>query len=327
MYNREGFRMPQQNKTAPRAYAAAHFALELDDKKDVGLFRSIEGGCVKVDVMTYQQGGNYDRLKYIGKQKYEDIKLQVGMAMSKPFYDWITNFFRGNAIRKSGAIIACDFYYKRRAERKFTEAMIKELTFPKLDATDKNPAYMNIALGVETIEFKQGDGKVLESPGKGFEGQKLWTSCNFRFDLDGFSDACRRVTKIDAFTIKQNIVEYNRGGRQSAEKTPSAIEWPNLSFYVPEADAQPFFDHFNKRAMVDKREQMSHQDKASAKHTGQIVTYDNGGRPLFTVEFFESEIIAVTPDKSDAGSEEIKQVKIDLFCEWMSFEYAAMEVM
>ena len=319
--------MPQDKNTAPRAYAAAHFALELDDKKDVGLFRSIEGGGVKVDVMTYQQGGNYDRLRYLGKQKYEDIKLQVGMSMSQPFYDWIKNFFAGNAVRKTGAIVACDFYYKRRAQRKFSEAMIKELTFPKLDATDKNPAYMSIAIAVETIEFLPGDGKVLDAPGKGFEAQKLWTSCNFRFDLDGFSDACRRVTKVDAFTIKQNIVEYNRGGRQSAEKTPSAIEWPNLSFYVPEADAQPFLDHINKRALITEREQMTHQDKAQAKHTGQIVTYDNGGKNLFTVEFFEAEIIAVTPDKSDAGSEEIKQVKIDLFCEWMSFEYAAMEVM
>ncbi len=42
------------------------------------------------------------------------------------------------------------------------------------------------------------------------------------------------------------------------------------------------------------------------------------------VEFYEAEIIAVTPDKLDATSEEIKQVKIDLFTEKMAFSYAAM---
>lgn len=316
--------MPQNNNSAPRAYAAAHFALELDDNKDAGLFRAIEGGGVKVDVMTYQQGGNYDRLRYIGKQKYEDIKVQVGMAMSKPFYDWISAFFKGEAVRKSGAVVACDFYYKRRAQRKFTEAMIKELTFPKLDATDKNPAYMGVAIAVETITFEAGDGSALSAP-KGFDGQKLWTACNFRFDIDGFPEgACKRVTKVDSFTIKQNVVEYNRGGRQSAEKTPSAIEWPNLSFYVPEADAQPFFDHFTKRALATEREQMTHQAKSGAKHTGQIVTYDNAGSNLFTLEFYEAEIIAITPDKSDAGSEEMKLVKIDLYCEWMEFTYHRM---
>jgi hypothetical protein len=68
-----------------RAYAAAHFALELDGKDSVGLFRSIEGGGVRADVMTYQNGGTYDRWRQLGKPKFEDIKLQVGMSMSQPF--------------------------------------------------------------------------------------------------------------------------------------------------------------------------------------------------------------------------------------------------
>jgi phage tail-like protein len=328
MYNREGLRMPDPKQTtAPRAYAAAHFSLELDTDKSAGLFRSIEGGGVKADVMTYQKGGDYERYKYLGKQKYEDIKLAVGMAMSKPFYDWIADFFKGVATYKTGAIVACDFYYKQRARREFKGALIKELTFPKLDATDKNPAYMNIGVAVEDITFKAGDNSQLLPPGKGCDGQKLWTCCNFRFDLDGFSDACRRVTKVDAFTLKQNIVEYHMGGHTAPTKTPSAMEYPTLSFYVPEADAQPFLDHFNKRAMQEKRELMTHQEKSpKTRHTGQIVTYDNGNSNLFTVEFYEAEIIAVTPDKSDASSEEIKQVKIDLYCEWMEFTYHRMNV-
>ena len=35
------------NAPSNRAYAAAHFALELDKKDEVGLFRSLEGGGVK----------------------------------------------------------------------------------------------------------------------------------------------------------------------------------------------------------------------------------------------------------------------------------------
>src|ERR1041385_9534547 len=111
------------------AYSAAHFALELDDMPDLGVFRSIEGGGIKADVMTYQNGGTYDRWRQLGKPKFEDIKLQVGMAMSAPFYDWIKEFFLGHAVRKDGAIVAADFYYKERARREFTDAMIKELTF------------------------------------------------------------------------------------------------------------------------------------------------------------------------------------------------------
>ena len=77
--------MADPTPNANRTYAAAHFGLELDGFDQVGLFRSIEGGGVKTDVMTYQHGGNYDRWRQLGKPKFEDIKLQVGMAMSQPF--------------------------------------------------------------------------------------------------------------------------------------------------------------------------------------------------------------------------------------------------
>ena len=82
--------MVDAKNTQPRAYAAAHFALELDTKKDVGLFRSIEGGGVKTDVMTYQNGSNYDRWRQLGKPKFEDIKIQTGMSMSRPFLMWLS---------------------------------------------------------------------------------------------------------------------------------------------------------------------------------------------------------------------------------------------
>lgn len=310
---------PQKpNERKPRTYAAAHFALELDDKKDVGLFRSIEGGGVKADVMTYQNGANYERWRQIGKQKYEDIKLQVGMSMSEPFYAWIEKFFTGVPDRKNGAIVAADFYYKERARRTFKEALIKELTFPKLQADDKNAAYMNISLAVEDIVFTAGDGNTLAQV-KGMEAQKHWKSNNFHFVLDGFEAACKRTTKIDAFTIKQNIIEHNTGGRQSAVKVPAGVDFPNLVFYVPEVDAQPLIDHFNDYAMIAKRKQKGH----GPKKTGSLVTFDNGGTQQFMLEFYETEILSVTPDKSDATSEEIKQVKFELFTERMTFKYGS----
>jgi phage tail-like protein len=303
------------SNTQPRAYAAAHFALELDhNKQDVGLFRSIEGGGVKADVMTYQNGANYDRWRQLGKPKFEDIKFQVGMSMSKPFYVWIEQFFAGVAERKNGAIVAADFYFNERARREFKEAMIKELTFPKLDGQDKAAAYMTIAVAVEEIVFKKGDGKKLQQA-QGMQQQKLWTACNFRFSLDGFEKACSRVTKIDSFTIKQNVIEHHVGGRRAPIKTPSQVDFPQISFYVPEADADPFFEHFTRRGV--KGEVRGHGPKRS----GMLQTFDNDRRNLFTLEFFEADITNVQPDKADAGSEDIKLVKIDLFTERMAFDY------
>jgi len=301
-----------------RAYAAAHFALELDGKDSVGLFRSIEGGGVKADVMTYQAGGSYDRWRQLGKPKFEDIKLQVGMSMSAPFYKWLSDFMKGVPTRKTGAIVAADFYYNERARRNFKEAMIKELTFPKLDGSDKNAAYMTVALAVEDIEFLKGNGKRLDRP-EGFDKQKVWTACNFRFTLDDYAASCSRVTKVDSFTVKQNTAEYHAGGFKAAVKTPTAIEYPNISFYVPEADAQPFYDHIAKR--IGYGGKGKGEVRPGTKMHGTLEIFDNDEKTLFTLEFFGTDILAVTPDRSDASSEEIKQVKVELYTEKMKMKY------
>ncbi|HET7505087.1 MAG TPA: phage tail protein [Kofleriaceae bacterium] len=299
----------QPSNTAPRAYAAAHFALELDNMKNIGVFRSIEGGGIKADVMTYQNGGTYDRWRQLGKAKFEDLKLQLGMAMSEPFYNWIAEFFLGHAVRKDGAIIAADFYYKERARRKFTNAMIKELTIPKLDGQDKNAAYMTVAIAVEDIVFIKGEGTEIAVDSGGSQ-QKAWKACNFVFTLGAFD--CKRVTKIESFTVKQNILEYASGGNRWMSKTPSAMDYPQVSFSLPEADAQPIFDHFMKRGV---------KGEVPGRLQGSIEMFDNEHTTTFTVELDNCDILNVQPDKADATTEEIKQVKVDLYVEAMKFTY------
>jgi phage tail-like protein len=295
-----------------RTYAAAHFSLELDSGDNVGVFRSIEGGSIKADVMTYQSGGTYSRLRQLGKPKYEDLKLQVGMGMTLAFYQWVEQFFAGEVVRRPGAIVAGDFYYKERARRTFTNAMLKELTFPKLDASDKSPVYMTIGMSVESIRFEPGSGRVFDST-TGDDKQVKWNACNFSFSVDGFESSCNRVTKVDSFTVKQTVIEYPVGGLRDALKIPSQMDYPNLVFYIPEADAYPFYQASTQRTIAGQQ---------SGRLNGHIICYDNDGKALCTVEFKSADIVSVTPDKSDSASEEIKLVKIELYTETMDFSYA-----
>jgi phage tail-like protein len=295
-----------------RSYAAAHFALELSGIEDLGMIRSIEGGGLKADVMTYQIGGTYERWRQLGKPKFEDIKLQIGTAMSEPFFKWIEDFFSGTCERKNGAIVAGDFYYKERARREFTDALITEMVFPKLDAADKNTVYMNVTLSVEDIVYKKGDaGKTLDHKTNA-ESQKAWKACNFTFSIDGFADTCKRVTKVDSFTVKHTLLEYHSGGRRSAAKTPSAIDFPQISFYLPEADVQPLTDHFKKRGV---------KGEVPGRLHGQITTFDNQKSTKFTLDLYNMDIANIQPDKSDSTTEEIKNVKVDLYVERMAFKY------
>jgi phage tail-like protein len=300
------------NAQQSRTYAAAHFALELDGGgEQVGLFRSLEGGALKTDVMSYQFGGGYDRFRQLGKPKFDDIKVQTGMSMSSSFWKWVSEFVAGKGARKNGAIVAADFSYNERARREFTAALIREMTFPKLDAKDKNPAYMGITMAVEGIEFKPGGGRRLSTTGS-LDSQKNWTANNFRFRLDGFEKACARCTKVDGFSIKQNIAEYHMGGHRSAVKTPTQMDFPQISFYVPEADAKPFYDHFQKRGV---------RGEVPGRLNGTLECFDNEKRDTFRMQFVGADIVSVTAEKSDADSTEIKLVKVEVYTEKMTFEY------
>ena len=308
--------MPDKT-TGTRTYAAAHFALELNGIEKIGIFRSVEGGGIKADVMTYQNGGIYDRWRQLGKPKFEDVKLQVGMSMTESFYNWVDDFFAGQASRKDGTIIAADFYFEERARRQFSNAMIKEMTFPKLDANDKNTAFMNITLGVEDMVFAppQAGNKLKQNLGS--QAQKSWKACNFRFslDLEALKPCGRRVTKVESFTVKQNILEYHMGGVRSPTLTPSPIDFPQLSFTLPEVDAEPLYKHFTKRGV---------KGEVPGRFNGTIECFDNTEEKTvkFTLTFSNADILNIQPDKADATSEEIKQVKVDLYVESMLFKYA-----
>jgi phage tail-like protein len=309
----------QSSNNKKLAYAAAHFALELDGHKGAGLFRTIEGGSLRADVMTYQYGHSHEKWRQLGKPKFEDIKAQIGMAMSKPFYDWVSKFFAGEGVQKNGAILAGDFHYAERARREFTGAMIKELTFPALTANGNQPLLLGVTIAVEGMKFAPGTGsKIINSVGMG--AQKEWAGHRFELQLDGFNDCVKHCHKIDTFTIKQNIMEYHSGGFRDPIKVGSVIDFPNLTFYIPESDAGPLFDAAKKK-IVDG-DMKDHNDKKA----GSITLKSQQNATLMSLEFYDAEIVSVTPDKSDASGEEIKGVKVELYTERMEIFYPAGDV-
>jgi hypothetical protein len=306
--------MPNPSNPSSRvsAYAAAHFALSLDGNEDCGVIRAIEGGGVKVDATSYRYGHGHETWRALGKPKFEAIKLQVGMALGAPFYTWIENFFTGKQVRKNGAIIAADFKYVERARREFTEAIISEITLPALNAGDRGPAYLGVSIAPEKIVFKNGSGAKL-APAKGGDKQKLWTCAHFNFTIDGFDTACRRVTKVDAATVKMNVVEHHVGGQLEPFKFGSRIDYPNLSFTMPEADFQP---------IADKMQAYWNKKERPPNFNGHLEYLDNTFSVLATLNFTGASVISAVPDKSDASTEEMKMVKVEIYTESMTLKFA-----
>ena len=152
--------------------------------------------------------------------------------MSRPLYNWIKASLDGKAERKNGSVIACDFDYKPMSELAFSSAILTEFGMPALDASAKDPAYMALKFQPESTRRRPVAAACPASTGK----QKMFFPGNFRIVIDGID--ATRVSKIDAFTIKQGIVSGDVGGGRTAQIEPAKLEFPNLVITLQAASAQ-----------------------------------------------------------------------------------------
>lgn len=300
--------------TGGRSYAPATFSLTLDGDGNVSLIRSISGGGVRADVTSFQEGPSYYRRRMLGgKLKFEDLKLHVGMGASKPFWEWIKGFFTGKGERQTGALGIGDENFRERVRREFRGAMIHELTFPQLDAQQQNAeAYFTVGLGMENVEFKEGAGILpIQGELQGVAHEKDYLGSNFKLMLDGFETSS--VCKVDSFTIKHTMMEYYVGGRREPIKMPSWIEFPNISFYLPESQSYEFDKAAEERIVTGK---------SKGRFTGALEMLSKENLPLCTLSFDGAEIVNVTADGSDASKDSAKLVKVEICVESMSFQYS-----
>ena len=305
--------MPQ-SKYKP--YTGGRFAFELDDRSAVGFVNSIDGGHFKGDPITYMQGADGFVTKYTGRAKYDDITVSVGAAMSPPFWKWVTSSLERKPQRRNGALVGYDYDMNERSRRSFYGALIAEIGFPALDAASKNPATLSIKLTPEYIEYKKGDGhKFSGSQAQDqTQKQKLWISSNFRFSLDRFKNADNmRTVKIEAFTVKQNVIDNAVGVEKYSRKEVGRLELPPLVVTFPEYQMEDWMKWWD--------ESVAKGDRKDTRTTGTI-TYlaSDMSTELMHVEVKGVSLVSVELDKFEAHKEGIALAKATLSVEELSLK-------
>lgn len=297
----------------PRAYSAGKFGLELGGAK-AGWVQSVEGGHAVADVVNEKVGADLIVHKHIAGVKYEDITVNCGTGMSKAFYEWIKASFDRKHIRKDGAIHTCNYDGGIVSTLDFYHALISEIGFPALDAGSKDAAKMTIKFSPEFTRHKKGNGKVDPSGfslGKG--EQKRWLPRNFRLTIQGLT--CTHVNKIEALTLKQKVVEHAIGEKRDYEKEPANLETPNLVVTMSEHNADDWYN-WHKSFVIDG----NNDNKAEKSGTLEYLTEDLK-TVLFKLDFFGLGIFKLTPDKVEAGGENLRRLKAEMYCEEIKFKY------
>ncbi len=286
-----------------RAFAASTFALELDGQF-IDFLKSTEGGFPKADVIQEPVGPNYIVKKHIGQPKYQDIAIQSDPAMPKPLFDWIASTLTMSHIRKNGAIITADYNRVIQSRLQFNNALITEIGFPACDAALKEAAYLTIKFAPEFTTPSAGKGSLAAAVGT---KSKAWLPTNFRLTIPGLD--CSKVSKIEALTVKQTIVQDSVGQVRDYQKEPGKLEFPNLVISLAENSAGTFYAWFQD--MVIKGNAGETNEKA-----GTLELLDPTlTSTLLTIYFNHLGIFGFSPEKSDANVDAVRRVKVEMYCE------------
>jgi hypothetical protein len=116
--------------------------------------------------------------------------------------------------------------------------------------------------------------------------------------------------------VKQKVVQNQIGELRDYETEPASVEIPNLVVTVAESHAKEFYDW--------------HQDfvingnNGDDKERGATLEFlaPNLHDTLFTLTFQHLGIFKITPDKVEAGTESIRRVKCEMYCEDITFQYS-----
>jgi hypothetical protein len=282
-----------QSPSNKRSYVAGRFAMVLDGSSDIDFLRSVDGGTAVGDVLV-EAGQDGVLRKQITGVRYEDITMTLGAPLSRAFGEWVSAFVSNKSSRKSGAILAADFDYIERSRLEFKNALITEVGFPALDAASKEPCFMTVKLQPESTARIAGSGRKIEP-----KTQKKWLPANFRLTIDGLEEPTRRVTKVDAITIKQKVVE---GGRPE-------LDVGDLRVTFPESHAKAIYD-WHEDFCIKGNNGSDKELAGNLQYLGPDLQ-----EVLFTLKLQSIGIFKMAPERADAGSENLSRARAEMYCE------------
>ncbi len=228
-----------------RSYTGGRFALELDGAA-VGIVPAFSGGH-PYGVVSETIGGDGLSRKQIGNPKYGEIAFRAHAGLGEPLWSWVSAMLAGKPLIKSGAVHILDSSLTATNMVEFEDALITEVTFPKMDGASKETAYLDIVITPSLTRLKPAKPKAV--PGA---KQKQWLCSNFRVKLGDLPSS--RISKVDSFTIKQGVTDSDPGDGRIRTIEPTKLEYPNIIVTLSEVDGAPWFAYLDSFVVQGKND-------------------------------------------------------------------------
>ena len=271
--------------------ASDRFALTLDGTV-CGFLASAEGGDISAPVIR-EPAGAFTR-KRLGAPAPEPIVLSFDLSLVKIIYEWIAEFWQGNASTKSGSLIAVDVDNQARSELVFEKASIVATTVPAMDTASKAPCRLAVRLNPVTTSRRPSSGRIADPrPAP----KKPWLPSNFRFEIDGLDTT--RVRKIEALTV--------------ARGEDGAIDFPDVRVLLAETTSPTWSDWHDEFVVNGKNDD-------SNEKSGSLVFLAGDQRTrLGSVTLSGLGIYRLTgePIPQRAAAAQVTRLVAELYCERM----------
>jgi hypothetical protein len=287
-----------------RSYTAGHFELQIDGHASTAYLKSVEGGYVRASTVDEPVGAENARIKHTSVVEIEPFAVDFGISGANDVLLWIQSSWRKQFNRRNGQITHANFDQIRTFEHEFFDALIAETTFPALDGSSKDAAFMKVKIQPERVLSRKASGGHVQ--GRLGSKQKLWTSSSFRLNIDGI-DEMKYTNKLESFTIKQGIKKLYTGEDRFPQIEPTKIEFPNLTGTIS-------LEYADKLLAWYDRYVVKGQNDAKAQKTGSLEFLSPDKKDtLFAINLYEIGIHHAQVTASQANVDQIKRVKFELY--------------
>ncbi|ACY16159.1 phage tail protein [Haliangium ochraceum] len=291
-----------------RSYAAGRFAFSIDGAF-AAYIKKVQGGITKGELATHNLGTTNIQKKHLATITHETATLSIGLGMGKPLWDWIKASFDKDFQVKTCALTAADFNYKAMATRVFQDAYIKKVTLPAFEGSNKEPVYLDVEIDPEIIRYEPAGGEDIK--GDENPNTKKALCSNFRFEVSGLEESCKRISKVDSLAWEQKVVKDEVGAFREPTKHAAALTVPNIKLSISMADIGPWAD-WHKSFVIDGKCTDSDEKTASLVLLGPDLNEE-----LVRINFNHVGIISLEQDGLEANSENVARFSVELYAEEM----------
>lgn len=285
------------------------YAFHLDNERPYGFVKSVSGGTPRTN-MAVQSGLRTDSLrKRPVSRSHESFYVEAGMGAPLSLFQWVSATLENGLVTRSGEVHSCDIDGKSLGVNQFFDAHILEITFPRLDGSSKEDAFLSMSIHPSGVRLQMGTGEEISARSPE-QGRRINRSF-FRVVMGNLPS--QRVSKVEEIKWTLALTKEETALGRFPKADP--IEWTdvsNIKLVLPGTDAQDWMDWSN---------QVQPGDEQDYEVDGFVEWLSaDGSVSLARIDLLGCAPVAIGFGRAEANSESVDVLEVELYANSLRFK-------